>query len=236
MRGQLQYPISLRRLAGVAVAALAVAGVPAATANADNSGGCDDLRVISIRGTFEPQLGSLLLTPLAMRVAQENGGRVTELPYPANRDPDSAIRGAESLTNLLNTAAATCPGQQLVVLGYSQGARVAGEVLSSRLSDKAAAQISAVALFGNPNFNNAEPYNRGTFDPALTGLQPRPTGALAQFADRLRDYCSAGDLVCNGGDPAAGFSNALTYGHVAYFVNDTRDQAAAFIQDRLRSH
>ncbi|MEV6280859.1 cutinase family protein [Nocardia sp. NPDC051832] len=238
MREQLRHPISLRRFAGVAAAALAVAGLPAATAHAEVAEGCDDVRVISIRGTFEPQFGSLLLTPLATRIAQEHGGSVTELPYPASRDADSSAKGAEALTSLLNTAAARCPGQRFVVLGYSQGARVTGEVLSARnrLSDKAAAQVSAVAMFGNPNFNNAEPYNRGSFDPALTGVQPRPAGALAQFADRLRDYCAAGDRVCNGGDPAAGFSNALTPGHVAYFVDGTRDQAATFIEERLRSH
>ncbi|GAB2667080.1 cutinase family protein [Nocardia goodfellowii] len=236
MLRQLRYPISLRRLAGAAVAALAVAGVPAATAYADDSVDCGEVRVVNVRGTFEPQFGSLLLTPLAMRIAQENGGEFTELQYPANRDPDSSTRGVTSLIDVLNTAAATCPEQRLVVLGYSQGARVTGEALSSRhrLSDRAAAQISAVALFGNPNFNNAEPYNRGSFDPGQTGLQPRPTGALAEFADRLRDYCSAGDRVCNGGDPAAGFSNAFSSGHFAYFFDGSREQAAAFVQDRLR--
>lgn len=209
----------------------------AAAAPPAGPAGCAELRVVTVRGTLEPQIGSLLLTPLGKRIAQESGrsATVTELEYPASMAPDSAVRGVENLTALLNTTAAACPDQQLVLLGYSQGARVIGNTLSARtaVTVQAAARIDAIALFGSPVFNGGEPYNRGSFDPALSGLAPLPTGALAEFADRLRDFCHAGDRVCQGGNPAAGFGNALSYGHFAYFVNDNRDQAAAFVRDRL---
>lgn len=90
--------------------------------------GCAEVRVVTVRGTLEPQFGSLLLTPLGGRIAQESGRRttVTELEYPASTAPDSAVRGVENLTALLNETAAACPDQRLVLLGYSQGARVIG--------------------------------------------------------------------------------------------------------------
>ncbi|MFD3463183.1 cutinase family protein [Nocardia fluminea] len=235
MRGRMRI---LLAAAVAAVAAQTLPALPSAVADSPTRpDGCAEVRVITVRGTFEPQFGSLLLTPLGWRIAQESGRHttVTELEYPASRDPDSAVRGMTNLTAFLNETAAACPDQQLVLLGYSQGASVIGTTLQARtaLTAQAAARIDAIALFGNPLFNGTEPYNRGSYDPALSGTRPLRTGALSEFADRLRDYCNAGDRVCQGGDPAAGFGNALTYGHVAYFVNDTRDQAAGFVREQL---
>ncbi|MFD4459764.1 cutinase family protein [Nocardia sp. NPDC058480] len=235
MRGR--YRILLQATA-TAAAALVLPAVPTAAADPiPHPDGCAEVRVVTVRGTLEPQSGSLLLTPLGGRIAQEFGRRttVTELEYPASMNPDSAVRGVENLTALLNASAAACPDQRLVLLGYSQGARVIGNTLDARtaLTEQAAARIDAIALFGSPLFNGAEPYNRGSFDPALSGTGPLRLGALTEFADRLRDYCHAGDRVCQGGDPAAGFRNALSYGHIAYFFNDSRDQATAFVREQL---
>lgn len=232
-----QFRILLCSTAAV-TAALALPTLPTAAAEpAPHPDGCAEVRVVTVRGTLEPQFGSLLLTPLGGRIAQESGRRttVTELEYPASMAPNSAVRGVENLTALLNETAAACPDQRLVLLGYSQGARVIGNSLTARaaLTDQAAARVDAIALFGSPLFNGAEPYNRGNFDPALSGTGALRGGALTEFADRLRDFCNAGDRVCQGGDPAAGFGNAASYGHVAYFLNDTRDQAAAFVVGQL---
>ncbi|MFD3702170.1 cutinase family protein [Nocardia sp. NPDC058658] len=220
----------------VIAAALALPTLPSAAADPGDAG-CAEVRVVTVRGTLEPQSGSLLLTPLGRRIAQESGLRttVTELEYPASMNPDSGVRGVENLTALLNEATAGCPDQRLVLLGYSQGGRVIGNTLNARnlLTEQASARIDAIAMFGSPLFNGAEPYNRGNFDPALSGTGSLPLGALADYADRVRDFCNAGDRACQGGDPAAGFGNALSYGHFAYFVNDNRDQAAAFVRERL---
>ncbi|MGY0499603.1 cutinase family protein [Nocardia sp. FBN12] len=233
MRGRFRI---LVHSTAIAAAALALPALPAASADSV-PGGCAEVRVVTVRGTLEPQSGSLLLTPLGGRIAQESGRRttVTELEYPASMNPDSAVRGVANLTTLLNEIAATCPDQRLVLLGYSQGARVIGNSLDARdaLTARAAARIDAIVLFGSPLFNGAEPYNRGSFDPALSGTGPLRLGALTEFADRLHDYCNAGDRVCQGGDPAAGFANAASYGHFAYFVNDNRDRAAAFVREQL---
>ncbi|WP_336087251.1 cutinase family protein [Nocardia sp. SSK8] len=222
--------------AATTAAALAVPTLPSAAADPGTGpGDCAQVRVVTVRGTLEPQSGSLLLTPLGARIARESGRTATvgELDYPASMSPDSAVRGVAALTALLNDS--PCPDQRLVLLGYSQGARVIGNTLADRaaLTDQATARIDAITLFGNPLRNGAEPYNRGTADAALSGTGPLPTGALAGFADRLHDYCSAGDRVCAGGDPSAGFGNALSYGHFLYFVNGDRDRAAEFVAEQL---
>ncbi|MFD6450058.1 cutinase family protein [Nocardia sp. NPDC056541] len=228
------------RILAFSSAAAALSLPVLSTAAADpipQPGGCAEVRVVTVRGTLEPQSGSRLLTPLGERIAQESGRRTTvgELEYPASMSPDSSVQGIANLTALLNATAAACPDQQLVLLGYSQGARVIGNALSARttLTEQAATRVRAIALFGSPLFNGAEPYNRGSFDPALSGTGSLRLGALTEFADRLRDYCNTGDRVCQGGDPAAGFGNALSYGHFMYFLNDTRDQAAAFVREQL---
>ncbi|GAB4587010.1 cutinase family protein [Nocardia sp. IFM 10818] len=224
----------------IGVAALALPGLPAAADELSSGpGGCAEVRVVSVRGTLEPQIGSLLLTPLAERIARESvrSTTVTELEYPASMAQDSAVRGVENLTALVNAAAVECPDQRVVLLGYSQGARVIGNTLRARtaLSDRAAGQIEAIAVFGSPLFNGAEPFNRGSYDPALSGTAALPVGALGEFTDRVRSYCAATDRVCQGGDPAAGFANALSPGHFAYFGNGYREQAAAFVHERLHS-
>lgn len=224
----------------IAAATLAAPVLPAASAGPSNgSTGCAAVHIISVRGTLEPQSGSLLLTPLAQQIARETGRgtTATELEYPASMASDSSVLGVENLTAAVNTAAAECPEQRLVLLGYSQGARVVGNTLRARtaLTDQAAARIAAIAVFGSPLFNGADPFDRGSFDPALSGTAALPVGALGEFTDRVRSYCAAADRVCQGGDPAIGFANALSPGHFAYFVNDYRSQAAAFVQERLGS-
>lgn len=221
-------------------AALALPVLPAVSAESSaGPTGCAQVRVVTVRGTLEPQSGSRLLTPLADRIAADSGrgAVVTELEYPASMVPDSPVRGVENLTELVNQAAADCPDQRLVLLGYSQGARVIGNTLRtpSALTDVAATRIDAIALFGSPLFNGGDSFNRGDYDPALSGTAALPVGALGEFTDRVRSYCATGDRVCQGGDPAAGFGNALSPGHFAYFVNDYRDQAAAFVHERLDS-
>ncbi|MEV6431635.1 cutinase family protein [Nocardia sp. NPDC051463] len=219
-----------------AISAVAQIGVPSAVAQPADSGGCADVQIIKVRGTNEPQSGSFLLTPLASQIARDGTNRATvELEYPATRAAESVSKGVDNLVLLLNTLGATCPNQQVVLLGYSQGARVITEVLgSTRVSNDAAARIEGIALFGDPTFTGTDPYNRGDFDPKLSGLHPRPEGSLATYADRLRDYCNAGDKVCQGGDPnATQFENGLSSGHLMYFVNDTRNKAVTFLRGRL---
>lgn len=210
------------------------------------------VHVVSVRGSTEPQSGSHLLHPVAQAIAGRTHLPVayTELPYPATYvtfDPgypasfelgDSPRVGVTSLLTLLEENARKRPDQDVVLLGWSQGAQVIGDALddpahrlaagdSPALSATAASRIAAVVLYGNPRFTAAQAFNTGSFDPALEGTNPRRSGALADYADRLRDFCARNDLACQCGP------DSTIEGHVSYFDNGMRHDGAAFALEKL---
>jgi cutinase len=210
------------------------------------------VRIISARGSTEPQSGSRLLRPIARAVAHRSPIPVayTELAYPATFRSfeagyparfdlgDSPRLGVTALLALLEDNAHTRPGQDIVLLGWSQGAQVIGDTLdrpehrlaardAPALSAATAARIAAIALYGNPRFTAGQPYNAGSFDPSLQGTNPRLPGALSQYGNRMRDYCAADDLACQVGP------NSTLDGHTSYFINTMRADGTTFVLQQL---
>lgn len=210
------------------------------------------VHIISARGSTEPQSGSRLLRPIAQAVAANSPVPVayTELAYPATFHSfeaghparfdlgDSPRLGVTALLTLVEDNARDRPGQDLVLLGWSQGAQVIGDSLdrpehrlaardAPALSSAASTRIAAIVLLGNPRFTAAQPYNAGTFAPDLEGTDPRPPAALSQYDDRIRDYCARDDLACQAGP------NSTVDGHTSYFTNAMRTDAAAFVLEQL---
>ncbi|MBT1166654.1 cutinase family protein [Bifidobacterium simiarum] len=220
------------------------------------------IRVIMARGTGE-DANSGLLNPVAAKIAAAFAGKtqITSLDYPAKFDVSSVNAGVARLVAMLNGQAQQCPSQQTVLLGFSQGAIVTGDVLvapadrfassdlvgaagtstgtgnstgtptvaanTDELTDRAARNIAAVVMYGDPRFNGKASYNRGTFDKALDGsFLPRGDDDLAPYADRIADFCAARDLVCQqGGTESA---------HAQYFTDGSQTEGARFAIDRLR--
>ncbi|UGY91640.1 cutinase family protein [Streptomyces gobiensis] len=199
-----------------------------------------DVALIAARGTTEPQEGSRLLMPVGDLISAEFPGRTTytELEYPADQHfADSVARGVDALVQLLNTAALEDPERRHVLMGYSQGAWVIGEALvppaernlgqaAPELSTDASARISAVLFYGDPRFTAGEPFNTGTFEDGKQSEMPRPPGHLADYADRIQNYCAAGDIACQG-------SGGTYVAHLAYLTNSMRDEGARFALQRL---
>ena len=202
---------------------------------------CTPYLVVTARGTGEPNKGQLL-SPVAraIRDAFPDHVKTLNLKYPASTDVnEGGTYAARLLLDTLNVQADACPTQRFVLLGYSQGALVIGDVLSSpegrlvggtvgQLSDEAAARIVAVVLYGNPRFSGGESYDVGTFKETVGGILPRTPGSLAPFAERIRDFCVAKDFICQ---------NSLDLdekGHVAYFKNGMQQQGADFVLDLMR--
>jgi hypothetical protein len=116
---------------------------------------------------------------------------------------NSVTEGENALQSDLITFWHNCPGTPVVLAGYSQGAQVVGDVADS-LPRSERAELAAVALFGDPRFNPAQP---GVDDPS-TGYQSMLKG-IYQFANKqmrqvppdltsqFRSYCLEGDPVCN---------------------------------------
>lgn len=202
--------------------------------------GCKPYLVLTVRGTGEPVKGQLL-SPVAKTIAKARPKSVltVDLDYPADTDvKEGATAGVRVLVATLNTQAEACPEQSFVLLGYSQGALVIGDSLSApadrlvgeaagEVSDDAASRILAVVLYGDPRFIGAASYNMGTFDPLVDGVLPRLPGSLDAYGERLRDYCVAKDIVCQG-------RLALDEkGHVAYYKNGMQQDGAAFAITKL---
>ncbi len=201
---------------------------------------CLPYLVITSRGTGEPTRAQLL-SPVAKAISEARPDQVEtlDLDYPADTDVNlGATRGVRILIDTLNVQAAACPGQRFILLGYSQGALVVGDALTQAadrlvgtaagsLTPEAADRILAIVLYGDPRFSGAEPYDVGDFDPGLHGVLPRPTGSLEEFADRLRDYCVNGDIVCQSS------MNLDEEGHVAYYSNGMQQDGAAFVIGRM---
>ena len=202
---------------------------------------CTPYLVVTARGTGEPNKGQLL-SPVAraIRDAFPDQVKTLNLKYPASTDVnEGGTYAARLLLDTLNVQADACPTQRFVLLGYSQGALVIGDVLSSpegrlvggtvgQLSDEAAVRIIAVVLYGNPRFSGGESYDVGTFDETIGGILPRTPGSLAPFAERIRDYCVAKDFICQSS------LDLDEKGHVAYFKNGMQQEGADFALDMMR--
>lgn len=196
---------------------------------------CSPYLVITVRGTGEPVKGQLL-SPVARTISETRPDDmiVVNLDYPADTEmKEGATTGVRNLVTMLNAQAGTCPEQQFVLLGYSQGSLILNDALSApearvvgmagkEVSANASTRIAAIVFYANPRFLGQEPFNAGTFNPNLNGIISRDLGSLDTYGDRIQDYCVAEDFVCQ-------ISTHLNEeGHVAYFDNGMQEEGAAF--------
>lgn len=142
---------------------------------------CRPVTVIFARGTIESgNVGALVGPPffnaLGLAIGDENVG-VQGVEYPATvlgylegRDAE----GAATLASLLEQVVSLCPLTQIVLSGYSQGARLVHHGVA-QISASAAERVAAVALFGDPY--NGRP---------LPNIQ----------ATKVKTFCFIEDLIC----------------------------------------
>lgn len=87
--------------------------------------------MIVARGTYEP-VGVGSMGNISSTVAEQlTGSVIYPVDYPATLDdyPASVAAGVAAATQMIRNYNTDCPGQQLVLFGYSQGAQVMGDVL-----------------------------------------------------------------------------------------------------------
>jgi cutinase len=195
-----------------------LAVTPAATAAAAP---CTNIDVVSARGTNEPgTLGWVVGDPVYSALKNRIRGKTfTSYPvnYPADLSIGSASRGNTDLVNHLRSQAASCPNQQFILVGYSQGANVVdnsmgissdgalvGGPITATIPAAIEPRVKAVLLFGNP----------------IRAIGRRVTGT---YQSRTLDTCANGDPICGGG------SNILA--HLSY--GDNANAAATFAAGRL---
>lgn len=214
--------ISSRIAATLTLAAAAVPTVASVPASAADD--CADVHVIVVRGTGEPgRYGWIVGDGLVGKVrAKVPGTKATALDYPASIGRDSVPTGITRLVSTIQSRAAACPDEKLVLAGYSQGAQVIDGALGVDLTGtpnapvpvpavvppELAPHIAAITLFGD-----------------LVQKVGRSPGA--PYAERAVQYCQTKDVVC---DPSPG-SSFLP--HLKYAFNGDLNRAATFIADRV---
>ncbi|WQF85723.1 Putative cutinase/acetylxylan esterase, alpha/Beta hydrolase [Colletotrichum destructivum] len=205
---------------------------------------CTDIHYFEARGTTLSYPGSLItvIDPLMRAFPNSN---YEDIVYPATdeRGSDSYFEGVQNGAKQINSYAEACPESQIVLMGYSQGALVLGDILAGGGDNSilgnltqplvkscgAGKQISAILLYGNPRHMPNQTYNVGNVSAAdATGKYPRTAAQLTnlnKYADRIRDFCNFHDGVCDarGSDLSA---------HLAYSA-DYDAEAIAWLQSKL---
>jgi hypothetical protein len=113
----------------------------------------------------------------------------------------SIAQGVDDLFELVDSEAAICPNEKIVLIGYSQGAAVIGDYLNDVGGDGTAFQsVVAAVMWADPRFNPSSqadikvPDNSGPWDGGILGTRaeyPDP------FVERTQSYCLLADPVCN---------------------------------------
>lgn len=165
--------------------------------------------------------------------------RTVGLKYPAaiitwnDGYVSSLLTGRSRLAAELNRLASLCPSSKTVLIGYSQGAHVIGDVTSNSnpngLSASAKSKIAAVYLTGDPVRRAGESHNRGTGQG--NGFLPvRGKGQMSGLGSRIISYCYKGDYFCDFAhkDP----NNSIKI-HESYNNSGLNSYAAGFITGKL---
>ncbi|MBY0442397.1 MAG: cutinase family protein [Mycobacteriaceae bacterium] len=173
------------------LAAPTISPVTLPTAAANN---CPEVEVIFARGTNEPPGVGLVGQAFVDSLHQQTGKNigVYAVNYTAGQLQLHGGDGAKDAISHITMMANQCPRTPLVLGGYSQGADVmdivsgvpfGGIKFGSPLPAQYAANVAAVAVFGNPS-NRA-----GGSLPKLSPL----------FGAKAIDMCNPGDPICHAG-------------------------------------
>ncbi|MGW0038115.1 cutinase family protein [Gordonia sp. NPDC003376] len=231
----------LLTLSGLITLVTALLVVPAPHAAAAS---CPDVEVVFARGTAEDgaPMGLTGISFVEAVRSQLPGKTVVGYPvrYPAsakfdNRRAiiDSVLDGVRDAQARITSVARSCPGTDIVVGGYSQGAVVASYTLSGGIqlepqyqqySDQVpkplpstvAPKIQAAVLFAPPS------------DRWIRDIGAPPITIGAQYRADTVSYCIPGDVVCDGSPVQQ--PNAL---HVLYSVNGDTLDAARYVAARV---
>lgn len=211
---------SLRRLGrGIALAAIAtltalsVPGVASASEPAGTAFGqtCAPVQIIAIPGSNETSDGAALADPVGViagiaedvTAADDNFVRVHFIGYPAELIPygNSRRHGYEATYSTLKYYASQCAATRFILIGYSQGAHIAGDIAATIGGGNhpvSADRVLSVRLLADPARNPDFPAV-GIEGPRLldgSGIDS-VRGDFGVLNDRTTEYCADLDAVCN---------------------------------------
>ncbi|KAF4472034.1 acetylxylan esterase 2 [Fusarium albosuccineum] len=170
----------------------------------------DGLFMVVARGTTEEK-GTGVTGNITDDIADRiNGSIVHPLDYPATLlNPfytKSEKEGVENMQQVLTNYHESCPDGKTAVLGYSQGAQVAGDAICGSDSDSVEEKpdpLSTDILKDNhPNHLKDSFFNQGSSK--KDGIWARDNFTLCEdnYGDAIHSYCDTGDKYCDQGDIA----------------------------------
>jgi acetylxylan esterase len=213
-----------RAVLGTAVSGLTVVGALAmqaapALAVAAPVSPCAAAHVLVARASTEAQ-GPGVTGALAEEIQKAVKATVStsSVVYPAALSPyePSVTAGDTAIKAELTEQVGKCPSQAIVLLGYSQGAQIVGDVLGGGGGNKSVlgagdgpatppaaasvtSHVTAVIQYGDPRRIPNQSFDVGT-DKGATGIFPRLSSqSIASFGSKIQSYCDNGDPFCAGG-------------------------------------
>lgn len=199
-----------------------------ATAAAEDPFDCADGRVFVLPGTADPN--SLHTAGLETRYGTEGKNyQIQIVEYPGQLWPlggasydESVEIGTKNLEDAVQAYADECDGKPVVIVGYSQGARIAGDVLSeigngTSSIDVDPARVSG-ELYSDPR-REGDRQGRG-IELILPAVLPGITmnGSRGGFGNLdVTQFCVEGDPICDLQDPLHYPLRAVD-GLLGYFV------------------
>lgn len=169
----------------------------ATTSASPNS--CPTGAVFAVGGTWDPD-GHTTQAVTDRYAAQ--GYAAKSVTYPASFWPlgdqtyDASVAvGVQTLRSEVNIFHAQCPGSNVVITGYSQGARIAGDVLGDIARDGSMPQSQVTGvLYSDPR------NSQGGIETVIPNVVPGATmaGTRDGFGDiAVQEVCIEGDGICN---------------------------------------
>jgi Cutinase len=119
----------------------------------------------------------------------------TRQSYDASKDSGYSALAAE-----LRSFAASCGGSKFVLMGYSQGAHIAGDMtqtlLNEGLSGVPTSMWIGTVLLGDPAFNPTGGDSGGSFNGSRWGVFGRRASYPASASGHILSLCVVNDIVC----------------------------------------
>ncbi|KAI6370177.1 hypothetical protein MCOR25_004258 [Pyricularia grisea] len=223
---------------------------------------CQKYHIFSVRGSSEPYPGRMgpLIQSICQGLGEEDCG-YEDVRYPANSSYDgpgmfcqSASTGAKNGQRQMQEYSDRCQDSGLILLGYSQGASVAGDILGGgggflygcdqpenpplNRTSPPGSKIIAAATWGAVRHTANQTFNQGEGS-SYDGVLPR-SGALLegikQFSRVYRDWCHYGDVICAVGSQGNIKDEEMDpQQHWNYFEGNNSDSARQWIIDTAKN-
>ncbi|KAK4638306.1 Cutinase [Fulvia fulva] len=170
-------------------------GTSTGTSTTSADGSCKSVTLLFARGTGETgTMGSVIGPPLASALESQLGAdkvasEGVDYAASAGGNANLGASGGPAMASQAQSILSSCPDTKLVLSGYSQGAMVVHNALSSQGLD--GSKVAAAVLFGDP-FNGQ----------ALDGVD----------ASKVKEFCGGADTLCSGGGGTTLSGSHLSYG------------------------